>query len=131
MMTQNWLLAVDAAINLVLGLLLLVFPAPIVHWLGVPDPHPRFYASLLGAIFVGISIALVIETRRVRPAGLVGLGLGGAVAINLCGGLTLAVWLIRSPLALTFAGQVFLWVLVAILVGISSAELIAHVIHNR
>ena len=130
-MKHNRILIADAGINLLLGLLLLIFPTPVVRSLGVPAPQPPFYASLLGAIFVGIAIALLIEARRVYPTGLVGLGLGGAVAINLCGGLALAAWLLSGQLMLTTFGQGLLWALVVILVGISSGELIAYQAHGR
>ena len=48
----------------------------------------------MGGVFIGIALALFIEAFRERPQGLVGLGLGGAIAINLCGGLVLMGWLI-------------------------------------
>jgi hypothetical protein len=130
-MKHSRVLIADAGINLLLGLLLLIFPTSVVRSLGVPAPQPPFYASLLGAIFIGITIALLIEVRRDRSTGFVGLGLGGAVAINLCGGLTLAVWLLSGQLTLTAFGQGLLWALVVVLVGISSAELVAYQAQSR
>jgi hypothetical protein len=50
---------------------------------------PYFYPNALGGVLSGIGIALLIEAFR-EPNGLVGLGLGGAIAINLCDGFTLA-----------------------------------------
>ena len=119
------LLVVDAAINFLLGLLLLGFSRPIAHLLGVPHTDVRFYPTLLGAVLFGIGIALMIEAYR-KSNGLVGLGLGGAVAINLCGGAVLFFWLLSGVLDLPLRGLVFLWVLAIALVGISAAELLAH-----
>ena len=124
-MNRSHVLLADAAINLVLGVLLVVFPKPVVEALGVPAADSKFYPSILGAVLIGIAIALSLEWRR-QSGGLVGLGLGGAVAINLCGGLCLAGWLASGGLEIPVRGQVFLWALVAVLVGISLAELATH-----
>lgn len=124
-MKQSNVLLVDAAINLVLGILLIIFSPGIVHTLGVPATDQRFYTSILGAVFVGIAIALVMEYLR-RGEGLVGPGLGGAVSINLCGSLMLAVWLIVGDLDLPLHGLVFLWGLIIVLVVISTVELVIY-----
>ena len=69
-----------------------------------------------------MGVALLIERYR-PPLRVVGLGLGGAIAINLCGGSVLAVWLLVGSLALTALGQLAMWTLVVVLVGLSSLEL--------
>jgi hypothetical protein len=117
----NSLLKVDAAINLVLGSLLLLFPEPLVQILGVPASEPAFYPSILGAVLIGIGIALLIQ--RKNPGGL---GLHGAVAINMCGGLALGAWLLFGSLSLPTRGYVGLWGLVVLLVGLSTIEWFAH-----
>lgn len=101
------ILLADAAINLILGFLLLIFSRPLIDILGVPGTEVTFYPNILGGVLLGIGIALLIECYR-SPVGLVGLGLGGAIAINLCGGLVLAVWLIFGDLKIPFRGQIFL-----------------------
>ena len=118
-------LLIDALINLILGILLLAFSKPVTDFLGVPYSETYFYPNILGAILIGIAVALVIEYRR-KPGDLAGLGLGGAVAMNLCAGFVLASWLIFGNLNLPLKGSLFLWSLVIILVGISSVELIVH-----
>jgi len=120
-MRSSALLTVDAIVNLVLGFLLLVFPAGLVSMLGVPKADPAFYPSILGAVLFGIGIALLIERSR----GSSGLGLSGAIAINLCGGLVLAAWLVFGSIEVPLRGLIVLWGLVVVLVGISSFELIA------
>jgi hypothetical protein len=122
-MNRSVILLIDAIINLILGMLLLIFPAPLAEALGVPQTDTRFYPSILGAVLFGIGIALLIEWRR-KPSKLMGLGLGGAIAINICGGVVLAGWLLIGGLNIPLRGNIFLWTLVAILVGISSIELV-------
>lgn len=122
-MPKSKILLIDALINFVLGVLLVVFPRSIVHALGVPTTETAFYPSILGGVLVGIAVALIVEYRRKRP-GPVGLGLAGAVAINLCGAAVLVGWLVWGGLDIPFRGRVFLWVLAAGLVIVSGSELI-------
>jgi hypothetical protein len=121
-MYRSRLLIIDGLINLALGLLLLAFPASVVEYLGVPEAPNAFYPNILGGVLFGIAIALFIESRN--PGGsATGLGLTGAVVINLCGGVVLGAWLLLGNLALPGQGLVILWILVALLVGISTVEL--------
>lgn len=119
---RDLLLTVDGAVNLALGAALVGFPRDLIRLLGVPNAESAFYPSVLGAVLIGIGLALVLErfNRRGRTAGL---GLVGAVVINLSGGLVLAGWLIFSELDLPTRGLVFLWGLVLGLVGLSGFEL--------
>jgi hypothetical protein len=107
-MKHTVVLAVDAAINIVLGVLLIAFPRPLVD-------------VLLGGVLLGIGIALVIQIAPCERPG--GLGLWGAVAINLCGGFLLAACLLWGGLDISVRGRVFLRSLVAVLVGVSLVEL--------
>ena len=115
------LLAIDAVINYALGVLCLMYPV-FAPALGMPIVENFFYPSILGAVLFGIGIALTIEYYR-KDSGLVGLGLGGAVAINLVGGFVLILWLIFGNLAIPHRGFVYLWILAAVLVVISLFEL--------
>ena len=114
------LLLIDAIINLVLGVILIFFPGPVVAFLGVPAVESAFYPSILGAVLFGIGIAL-LEERRTGG----GLGLRGALSINLSGGVVLAAWLLFGHLQMPLRGAIFLWGLVVVLVGISAVELLA------
>ena len=91
--------------------------------LGVPHSDARFYPSILGAVLIGIGVALVIEYFR-KPNGPAGLGLHGAITINLCGAFLLAGWLLGGNLEIPLRGQVFLWTITAILIVISLLELV-------
>jgi len=118
------LLAIDAVANLFIGEMLLLFPSGLVDFLGLPETNTFFYPSILGAVIVGIGIALLIELlgggTRMR-----GLGLGGAIAINLCGGGALLVWLLAGPLALPLRGKIVLWAVALIVLAIGIAEIAA------
>ena len=119
------LLTIDGIINLALGILLIGYPVSVARALGLPADGESFFANVLGAILFGVGVALLIERLR-PPLRMVGLGLGGAVAINLSGGVVLAAWLLGGSLDLTALGQVTLWALVALLVGLSAVELYSH-----
>ena len=119
--TRPKILLLDAFINIVLGLLLATFPKSVVRLLGVPTTDARFYPSILGAVLLGIGLALLIEFYR-QPSQSPGLGLHGAIAINLCGAFFLAGWLLSGTLNIPLRGQVFLWTIAVALVIISGSE---------
>lgn len=123
------LLKIDAAVNFILGILLLLlipFPEQVPQLLGVPKIEQLFYPSIMGGVLIGVGIALLIESCREEDQQLVGLGLGGAVAINLSGGTVLIGWLIFGNLALPIRGFIFLWLIAIFLVLISGIELLLH-----
>jgi hypothetical protein len=122
-MQPSKILLVDALINLILGVLLATFPRSVVEFLGVPDTDVRFYPSILGAVLIGIGVALVVEHLR-KPSGPVGLGLYGAIAINLFGAVFLVGWLLVGNLEIPFRGRAFLWGLAVLLIVISLVELV-------
>jgi hypothetical protein len=73
-------------------------------------------------VLLGIGLALLIERRRRlgRPAGL---GVAGAIAINLCGGIVLALWLVFGRLSIPLRGRLTLGLLALLLFAISAFEL--------
>ena len=128
-MQRSRLLFVDGTINLILGLLLMAFPDSLVEYLGIPSAGNGFYPNILGGVLFGISIALFIECRNLTDP-TIGLGLIGAVAINLCGGVVLGAWLLFGSLTLSLRGLIILWTLVVLLVGISTVELATTIYRN-
>jgi len=60
-MKRRTLLGLDAAVNLLLGGLLVTFPARLVILLGVPSSDTHFYPNVLGAVLVSIGLALLVE----------------------------------------------------------------------
>jgi hypothetical protein len=124
-------LLVDASVNLVLGVVLLAFGTPAVQSLGIPPASSAFYPNILGGVFIGVTLALVVEALRQRPQAPAGLGAVGASCINLCGGVTLVAWLLFGGLVLRPLARVLLWGLAAILVVLSGVELAEALLRRR
>lgn len=120
-MSSNSLLRIDATVNILLGVALAVFPMPFIELLGLPLVEPPFYASILGAVLLGIGLALLLECRETGS----GLGLQGAIAINLSGGACLAYWLAFGDITVPMRGLIAMWFLVLLLVGLSGIEFLA------
>ena len=97
---------------------------PLVSLLGIPATDQAFYPSILGAVLIGIGIALLVE-RFKEHTHMIGLGLGGAISINTAGACGLIIWLLWGDLAMPLQGTVFLWLIVILLLGISGLELLA------
>ena len=112
-------LLADAVINLVLGVLLLTYPQSLVEALGLPAVRLAFFPNVLGGVLIGIGIALLLARR----GGASGLGLDGAIAINLCGAGVVVSWLLVSPDAIPTRGRWTLWTVAAVVIGIGIVEL--------
>jgi hypothetical protein len=125
MKTRRYILLLDSAINFILGLLLIAYTPRLARTLGVPVAESGFYPNILGGIFIGIALALLAESLKKSPD-TSGLGLLGAICINLCGAAVLLFWLILGNLNLPPRGVIFLWSLDILLIVLSSAELINH-----
>jgi len=118
------LLMIDAWVNLALGVLLLLFPAGVVEFMGLPPTDTHFYASILGAVLFGIGLALLIECHGSRHS-IRGLGLEGAITINFCGAGVLFLWLLLVPFDIPVRGKIILWVIAISVIAIGVIELIA------
>jgi peptidoglycan/LPS O-acetylase OafA/YrhL len=127
-MKNAGVLLVDAMVNFFLGILLVVFPAEIFGFIGLPVADHAFYPTILGAVLIGIAVALIIEFNR-KPESMAGLGLGGAIAINLCAAFVLCFWLLNGKLPASLSGRIILWILVILLVIISVFEIL--VFHKK
>jgi hypothetical protein len=115
------LLAIDGAVNLSLGLVLLLFPAGVLELLGLPPTDTYFYASILGAVIFGIGIALLLELWG-AGRGIRGLGLGGAIVINFCGAGALVAWLLFGHFNIPIRGHVTLWAVAIVVLAIGLVE---------
>lgn len=123
-MRESVLLEIDGYGNVLLGLPLVLFPGGVSRFLGIAAESSTVYPLVAGALLIGIGIALLVE--RYKPAWK-GLGLGGAIAINLTFGVALAVWLLADNECLSARGVMVLWILVAILVGIGCVEIVSKI----
>lgn len=97
-----------------------MFSESVVGFFGLPASDTKFYPTILGAVVFGIGIALTIEYKRKDK--FIGLGLGGAISINLVGSIVLFYWLIGGNLDIPIQGTIILWSLDLILIGISLFE---------
>jgi uncharacterized membrane protein YedE/YeeE len=113
------LLVVDASLNLVLGALLLAYPAKLAAALGLPPVTNAFFPNVLGGVLFGIGIALLLAFR----GGSQGLGLDGAVAINLCGAGVVVGWLVAAPEVIPPRGRITLWAIALLVIAIGLIEL--------
>ena len=121
-MNRKSILLIDAIINFFLAFLLGIFPKDVISFLGLPMVSNPFYASILGGVFFGIGIALLIS-RSAKNRNSDGLGLRGALAINISGGFVLALWLLFGALDVPVHGKIIMWALVVILFVLSAVEL--------
>ncbi|MGD9234127.1 MAG: hypothetical protein PVH67_09725 [Desulfobacterales bacterium] len=117
------LLLIDGIVNLLLGMLLLLFPFGMAQLFGVPQPNSNFYPTILGAVIFGIGIALLIEAYG-KPRGIHGLGIAGAIAINFCGAGVLTLWLISDPFNLPLRGYIILWTIAIVVMALGFIELL-------
>ncbi|NOQ97274.1 MAG: hypothetical protein GQ561_03840, partial [Calditrichae bacterium] len=106
---RRFLIFLDGIINLLIGLILLLFPWGMGNWLGLPVSNTFFYPTLLGSVIFGIGLALMLEWKGASEK-YRGLGLGGAIMINFIGGGVLLLWLLLVPLQLPMRGMIILWI---------------------
>ena len=118
---KSVLIELDGYGNIILGLPLLLVPNKVSNFFGLSMDQP-LYPILLGAILIGIGIALLLECYSKKHQGL---GIAGAICINLTVGIILGFWLILNHSVLSNHGYIVLWFLVVILIGIGSIELFA------
>jgi hypothetical protein len=109
-------------VNLALGLLLALFPRGFAKVVGIPIPAIPFYPIILGGVLVGIGVALFLQCFWGRSR-VTGIGLEGAIAINLCGAGALVALLVGGNLNLPIRGYVFLWSIAVLVLGIAVIEL--------
>lgn len=122
---RSILLIIDAIVNIILGFFLVFFPLKVVDLLGLPVETPPFYATVLGGVLIGIGIALFLGMEK-RSGTTDGLGLGGALFINLFAGLALASLLIGDRICIPLRGYLILLGLVLFLLLICGLELLVY-----
>jgi hypothetical protein len=76
----------------------------------------------LGAVLFGIGLALLLELIGYRHK-VRGLGLGGAIVINMIGSIALFCWLIFGSLDIQTRGTILLWCVGGVVFLIGIAEL--------
>jgi hypothetical protein len=85
----------------------------------MPAVATTFFPNVLGGVLFGIGVALLLAWR----GGAQGLGLDGAIAINLCGAGVVVGWLLIAPQAIPPRGRITLWVIALLVIGIALVEM--------
>ena len=113
------LLWLETLLKLVPGVLLALAPLTTLRIIGLPRPDTGFWPRLCGALLVGMAGALFLEgTSRGH-----GLGLAGAIVINLCGASVLAALLVLDAGPPSRRGRIVVWLIVCLLVTLSVFEI--------
>lgn len=120
MATIHQLLWIEFVVKITAGVLLLLAPRTIARVLGLPPAEQPFWPRLLGAVLVGIAVAAVLEMRL---KGANGLGLAGAIAINLAGSVVIGSLLILGQAGPLKRGRALLWLAAAALMLLSLVEI--------
>jgi len=100
------ILWVNALFCLTGGTLLFVIPKITIRTLGLPGTNQFFYPRLFGAALLGVGMAVIIERTGLNS---VGLGAGGAVAIDLSAAVTLGLQLMLGRTGMAVRGRTLLW----------------------
>lgn len=116
-------LLIDATIGVALGGFLIGYPTSLVAQWGLPKVNDAFFPSVLGAVLIGVAIALIYEAVR-GECDEPGLGIIGAVFVNSCGAVILMCWLFSGRLTVPIHGYLLIWFLTLILVLITGIEAI-------
>ena len=106
------ILWINALLCLTGGTLLFTIPKISISVLGLPGTNQYFYPRLLGAALLGVGGAIIIE--RMGPNSL-GLGAGGALAVDIAAATTLALQLIAGRTGMAVRGRILLWLVVLVL----------------
>jgi hypothetical protein len=121
---ESVLLTVDGAFNMLLGALLMAFPAGLASFLGVPTPGSPLYVTVLGGVLGGIGLALIVQQLLDRPIGSRGIEI--PIIINFVGAGTLIGVLVAGHLAIPLHGHIFLWIVAIITLILGVAEVVLH-----
>lgn len=117
------LLWIETLLKLSGGIVLIAMPRLAIKLLGLPFGDNAFWPRLLGGVLIGLAGAFYMEGA---VAGSKGLGLGGAILINLAAAGAVAGHIVLNRSSGASRGRLILWLLVALLFLLSLIE-IAHV----
>jgi hypothetical protein len=115
------LLTIEILLKFAGGLVLVLAPLSTIKLLGLPRTESGFWPRLLGAVLIGMAIALYLEGRG---PGSQGVGLLGCVIVNFS-----AVSILGGLLALeagppSARGRAVMWGVVVLLVALSVLEIV-------
>lgn len=119
---RDQVLTVEALLRGAIAALLIVLPKSVIGALGLPRAEQSFWPRLLGAVFAGMAAAAYIEGHFKLQSGL---GLGGAVAINIATAFAILTGLVVGGLDIPRRGRLLLWISSAALIVLALFELAA------
>lgn len=114
------LLWIETLLKLAGGLLLALLPLTVGRLLGLPASTSGFWPRLLGALLIGMAAATYVEAQDRGPRGL---GIAGAILVNLAGAGMLIALLVLGRASTSSLGKALLWTLAATLVVLSLFEI--------
>lgn len=114
------LLWIECLLKLGVGIALMVSPRILARILGLPPAENPFWPRVLGGLLVGIAAAAFIEVKFKAGSGL---GLGGAIAINLAGVSILVSLLILGQAGPLRRGRAVLWIVAGVLATLALVEI--------
>ena len=112
------LLWIEACLKLGAGCALAATPRALARLFGLPSADQAFWPRLLGAVFIGLGVASLLEVRMQG-----GLGLAGSVAVNLAGATMIAALLVLGRAGKTMRGRFLLWLAATALVILGLVEI--------
>ncbi len=121
-MSTAQLLVLEALSKAGVGVALLLIPGTLTRVLGLWRTDAGFWPRMVGALLLGIGIACALQDYL--PAR-IGLGLAGAIAVNMSGAMTLLGLLVVGAAAPTLRGRIVLWASFAALVILALFEIVA------
>jgi hypothetical protein len=124
MSRKRLLLVTVGIVNLILGVLLLFFPAQLMLALDLPGVESFFNVNLMGGVLFGIGAASLVE-RYSHHFQMRGLGNGGAILVKICGAGVPVFWLFFGNMDLSVGGSLFLWSIAIIVLGEGNIEMIS------
>ncbi len=114
------LLWIEVLLKLAGGVLLILAPRILARALGLPPAESPFWPRVLGGVLLGIAAAAFIEVKLKAGSGL---GLGGAIAINLAGVAILGSLLILGQVGPLRRGRMALWLVAGTLATLALVEI--------
>jgi hypothetical protein len=119
---RDQVLTIEALLRGALALVLILAPKSMIAALGLPRTEATFWPRLLGAVFAGMAAAAYIEGHfKVQS----GLGLGGAVAVNITTAFAILTGLVVGGLDVPRRGRLLLWLCSGALILLALFELAA------
>jgi hypothetical protein len=114
------LLWIECLFKLSVGVMLMLGPRVLARVLGLPPAESPFWPRVLGGLLTGVAAAAFIEVKLKAGSGL---GLGGAIGINLAGVAILVSLLILGQTGPHRRGRAVLWILSGVLATLALVEI--------